>query len=207
MTSLQVYALGNFLSTYSSDLTYISNFQQIKQEGFIKKQNWEKNEGSFKSFLDEYRVTRNINSTKRFRFWEITCAWVSGKECDNVDGYANQLNLEGLTHKKIMTSLASKVLFLNNPWHILPMDKWVKDGVSYKGNIYGEYLPLANHFAFDSKEEIAACLNSVSHLTEVIELNFNDNLEDLKTIRTNRFVDKLLWAKGIRKDRISTHIA
>ena len=53
----------------------------------------------------------------------LTKHWVESTDANDVDVLANELNRLGLTHdKKIMTSLASKILFLNNPYEIFPLD-------------------------------------------------------------------------------------
>ncbi|MEO6547889.1 MAG: hypothetical protein ABIN94_07805 [Ferruginibacter sp.] len=193
MTTKYIQSLGNFLACYHSDLTYIQNFQLYKN-GFIRRSHFsEKEVGSIYEFLIEFRVVRNYNQGETEQVLDITSKWINGNDPDNVDGFATQLNYKGLTHGKTATVLASKILFLNNPWAILPLDKWAKATMGLKINTYAGYLKTVDGFADKNKEEIYDCLTSVKSHILVIEKEFKKHLPHLEKIRQNRFVDKLLW--------------
>ena len=98
-----------------------------------------------------------------------------------------------------MTSLASKILFLNNPWIILPLDNLAKQAVGLKNNSYKNYLPLTAIFITDNKNEIDKLLSSVDQHLTIIEKQFEQEIENIKVVRHNRFVDKLLWTSGRTK--------
>src|ERR1700753_1799401 len=118
----QIKAVGNFLSTYYGDLTYIANFQLYKN-GKLEFQDFiRKNSSSFYDFLIEFNVTRNFEQGKVDKLLELATEWINGLSYNSVDGFASFLSSESLTKGKMLTSLASKILFLNDPWNIQPMD-------------------------------------------------------------------------------------
>jgi hypothetical protein len=147
--------------------------------------------------LAEYGVARNVDKTKVDILLKLTINWVTKNNPSNVDSFANQLKSKNLTFGKLMTSLASKNLFLNDPWTILPLDGRVKRAVNLPYNTtYAQYLPLAVEFKKKNVIDIEKSLTSVrDHLT-IIEAAFEKEINNLRTIRYNRFVDKILWTIG-----------
>jgi hypothetical protein len=196
MTTDYIQALGNLLATYQSDLTYIRDFHRYKSGQLISTDYIKKSPGSFKSFIDEFGVARNVDKTQIHILLSLTTEWLNQNQADNVDNFANLLKEKGITHGKVMTSLASKILFLNNPWVILPLDTLAKRSVGLRTNKYSQYLPLTESFVSENKIAIDNSLNSVDKHLKIIEGQFNNELHDIKLIRQNRFVDKLLWTKG-----------
>jgi len=199
MTTENIQALGNLLSTYNSDLTYIRDFQRYKNGKLNEVEYLKKSKGTFKSFIDEFRVARNVDKTKTKILLSLTTEWIKLKNSDNVDDFAEQLKVNGITHGKVMTSLASKILFLNNPWIILPLDNLAKQAVGLKNNSYANYLPLSNKFIADNKNEIHKLLSSVDNHLTIIEKEFEQEIENIRVVRQNRFIDKLLWTRGRTK--------
>src|SRR5680860_114081 len=116
MTNLQIATIGNFLNYYRNDLTYIRNFQRFKNGSVSNKEFLEKNKGGFYSFAVEFRVVRNFPKGTANKILSEANLWVKTSNPDNVDLFASRLKIKGLTRNKTMTSLASKILFLNNPW-------------------------------------------------------------------------------------------
>lgn len=196
MITKNIQALGNLLATYHSDLTYIRNFHRHKNAKLSATDYLKKSAGTFKSFIDEFRVARNVDKTKTHILLGLTTEWINQNHSDDVDDFAEQLRDNGITHGKVMTSLASKILFLNNPWTILPLDNLAKQAVGLKNNSYANYLPLTETFITDNKSEIRKLLFSVDKHLTIIEKEFEQEIENIKVIRQNRFVDKLLWTSG-----------
>jgi hypothetical protein len=155
-----------------------------------------KSVGTFKAFINEYRVARNISKTKTDILLQMTIKWALSNNATNVDGFAESLNLKGITHGKVMTSLASKILFLNNPWAIFPLDNQAKQSLRLRSNLYADYYPLVKDFMENNRIEIYRYLNSIDQHLKTIETNFTNEIENIKTIRLNRFVDKILWTSG-----------
>jgi hypothetical protein len=187
-------AIGNLLTYYKSDLEYIRNFQLFK-EGLIESEKYlTKAPGTFKAFLNEFRIARNIDKTKTSQLLELTNNWIAGQYSDNVDAFAEFLKMDNITHGKTMTSLASKVLFLNNPWKITPLDSRAKQTLGLRNNLYSEYLPLVHEFIKQNQSEIEYYLDSMNQHLTVIETIFKNEVRDLDQIRLNRFVDKILWS-------------
>lgn len=192
-------ALGNLLGLYYSDLTYIRNFQRYKISELNSKEYLEKTSGTFKSFINEFRVARNVDKDKTDVLLKLTIDWILKENSTNVDGFAKHLKQSGITHGKIMTSLASKILFLNNPWEILPIDNLTKKTIGLHNNNYSQYLQLVKEFREKNLSEIRTCLDTVNQHLTIIEESFNNEIVDLKTIRLNRFIDKILWTIGQQK--------
>ncbi|PIQ19146.1 MAG: hypothetical protein COW66_02695 [Flavobacteriaceae bacterium CG18_big_fil_WC_8_21_14_2_50_34_36] len=199
MNTDNIQALGNLLGGYNSDLLYIRNFQRHKNGELGSSEYLIKSNGMFQSFLNEFRVARNIDKTKRDVLLMLTMDWVNLENPHDVDGFAKLLNREGITHGKTMTSLASKILFLNDPWTILPLDSLAKKTVRLKNNIYSDYLPLTFDFQEKNKKEMKECLMSIDKHLNIIEAPFQYEIHKINIIRQNRYTDKILWTIGRKK--------
>jgi hypothetical protein len=189
-------AIGNLLTYYKSDLEYIKNFQAFKKGQIESEKYLTKSPGTFKAFLNEFRIARNIDKTKTPQLLVLTNNWITGQYPDNVDAFAEFLKMSNLTRGKTMTSLASKVLFLNNPWKITPLDSRAKQTLGLRNNFYSEYLLLVHNFINQNQSEMQYYLESVNQHLTLIEASFENELSDLVQIRLNRFVDKILWTNG-----------
>jgi hypothetical protein len=190
-----IQALGDLLMYYYTDLRYILTFHRYKNGKFDPNKYLEKSDGTFLSFLIEFKVVRNIGKFEKDNLLQMTAEWINSNKSDNVDGFAELLNNKGISYGQV-TSLASKILFLNNPWHILPLDNRTKRSFGLKNNIYADYLPLVQDFASKNKIDINRYLNSIDQYLSKIEDAFNNEIENPKEIRFNRFVDKILWTHG-----------
>ena len=199
MTNEQIQAIGNLLEYYYSDLTYIRNFHRYKT-GILEATDYlQKTNGTFKSFINEYRVARNVDKSKTDVLLHLTMEWISNDDSDNVDEFAENLKANSITHGKVMTSLASKILFLNNPWKILPLDNLVRNAVGLTENNYSKYQVLTEDYRQKNNSEIELCLKTVDQHLSIIEAEFENEITNIKTIRQNRYLDKLLWTIGQKK--------
>jgi len=199
MTIIGIQALGNLLQYYYSDLTYILEFHKYKTGKFDLNEYLKKNPGTFRSFINEFKIARNIDKTKVRELLEQTFEWVNNKNPNDVDSFAEQLKFKGITHGKKVTSLASKILFLNNPWEILPIDTLGRKATNLSENSYSKYQILIQEFKKQKIIEIENYLNSVEQYLNLIENKFSGKIRELKIIRENRFIDKLLWTIGKNK--------
>ena len=152
--------------------------------------------GTFKAFINEFRVARNIEKSKTKDLLEYTTRWIAKTKTIQVDDFAYFLKTKGITHNKTMTSLASKILFLNDPWKILPIDNLVKNAVGLKINKYNLYELKFKDFESRNLNEINKSLASVQQHVDIIETSFKGKINDIDTIRKNRFLDKILWTIG-----------
>ena len=146
MEYLEIEAIGQLLATYREDLTYISNFHKYKKGKISRSEFCKKDLGMFYKFLIDFRITRNFVKGNTPKLLDVTINWVSGKFPDEVDKFALELNKKGLTRGNTATVLSSKVLMLNNPWVILPIDKWARIAVQHKQNVYNGYLDKIDNF-------------------------------------------------------------
>jgi len=198
MTPNQIKAIGNFLAYYHTDLNYIKRFHDFKNQKEHLSAYLNEGAGNFYSFLVEFRVIRNIPKDTCNKLLEETQNWVHGQNPDDVDGFAKLVKTKGLTRDKVMASMASKILFLNNPWKILPMDSLARKTLNQKSNIYSEYRFNLEKFSIDELESIQSSLNSIDLFANKIELDYQGSIDDLYLIRRNRIIDKILWTSGKR---------
>jgi hypothetical protein len=192
----QIQTIGNYLSTYSTDLNYIKMFQYFKENKISASYYVKKDIGTFYSFLIEFRVVRNFSHGAVDKLLDETLVWINSSGADNVDLFADNLATKGLTRGKIMTSLASKILFLNNPWKIIPMDTLARRALKQKENKYSIYDKNLNVYRQTKRPIIENLIQYTKPLTTIIDNEYKGKLKDIDVISENRIVDKLLWTSG-----------
>jgi len=193
MKKEQIQVIGNFLMYYYEDLKYIKMFQDFKANKIPLKDYVAKNKGTFYFFLIEFKVTRNFTKGKTDKLLLETIEFIENNNADNVDRFAERLSETDLTRGNKTTSLASKILFLNNPWNIIPMDTLTRKALKQNENNYSIYKVNLDKYRHKNKTIIEECLHYAKPLATIIECEFSDKLKDLNIIRENRIVDKLLW--------------
>lgn len=200
MKKEHIQAIGNFLAFYDTDLNYIKKFQDFKEGTLPPRVYVQKGKGTFYSFLTEYGVKRNISNISddddaADKLLKETLNWVKGNHADNadnVDRFTEMLVKSKLTRGKKTISLASKILFLNNPWKIIPWDRRTRNAFKSKPKTYDLYKEELIKFRETDKKLIKECLIIVKPLAKVIENDYLGNVKDLNKIRENRIIDKLL---------------
>ncbi len=192
METKHIQAIGNFLSYYETDLAYIKSFQDFKN----KKGNVNNQSGSFYSFLVEFRVIRNFVKGKVDDLLIQTYDWITSDYPDDVDKFAQKLSSTKLTRGNVMGSMASKILFLNNPWEIIPMDRLARQTLKVRQNEYFIYKEKLQDFKEANRILLQDCLGKIEPFATFIENKFNNDLQDLEIIRANRMIDKILWTLG-----------
>jgi len=199
--------ISSLVEGYFSDLSYINEFQNFKKDAVIDKGH------SLREFLKYYQVLRNIpikeNSNNYCDFENLVRKFVNKNETsDDVDLLVSTLIDKNISKMKL-TSLCSKILFLNNPLQIFPMDHYSRKGLIFyyenkklaEGN-YNNYLINVNTFRIENNDKIIDFINSkeLSHYLAVIvaiENFFIDKIEEIEEIRINRFIDKYLMYLGM----------
>ena len=146
MNLKEIEATGNFLAYYYTDLIYIEKFQDYKNNSISKNEYITNEKGTFYSFLIEFKVVRNFNKGEVNKLLELTNNFVNGISPIDVDLFAEILLDSNLTRGNLMTSLASKILFLNNPWQIIPMDTLARKSLNQKDNNVKHTLKIYNYF-------------------------------------------------------------
>ena len=189
-------ALGNLLATYRSDLFYIKRFNDFKNGRVSKTDYLTKEDGSFRRFINYFRVARNISKDNVDEFLDELQNWISGNQSNDVDQLATKVKGLGYTHGKVMTSLCSKVLFLNNPYEIIPIDQLAKRAIGYRGNKYSEFRSKLDSFRINHTKEINSYIASVSNHIDQIEKDFKWDIPNIEVIRQNRYLDKIMWTSG-----------
>lgn len=187
-------AIGLLLSTLNSDLNYFRDFREAKEKK-------EYNE-SFQYFLNEYRISRCFEKDKAEELFEITLRWLENNDEEDVDAFAEFLKQKPIFHNKKPLSLASKILFLNNPEEILPLDSLTVSALEIKKDRnYKHFYFEANKFWGTDRAEYLNYLEKIREHLELIEEKFCHHFETvfLSKVRQRRFLDKLLWVKGKNK--------
>lgn len=194
MTKAQIKAIGNFLLYYSTDLNYIKTFHAFKENLISAEDYVRKGTGTFYSFLAEFKVLRNFKKGTSDMLLRETLMWVKGRNANNVDLFTEKLSISGITWGNKTTSLASKVLFLNDPWTILPMDNNTRAAFKQNDNSYTHYIRNLENYRITHSMVIAESLKYIRPLAEIVEQDFIAKIKDLNAIRENRIIDKLLWS-------------
>jgi hypothetical protein len=191
----KIRALGNFLQYYQSDLIYIMNFQMYKENGILNKYN--ESSGSFQRFLNEFKVARNVRKSKAQDLLDSTMEWVKDENKQNdVDAFAKNLRCKCITQeKKTMTSLASKILFLNNPWYVLPCDTQNRRALGVKRNNYEDFHNAVEVLKMKTLATDGLLVPFHKYI-DIIEDEFKEKIKRIREIRENRLLDKLLWVYG-----------
>jgi len=195
---ITIEAVGNLLLYYRSDLVYIRSFQDCKLYSTDHLTSFR--DITLPKFLTEYRVARAIKRGRQKDFFEAVIAHINTDQADNVDHLAKNLNDSEITQSgKRMVSLASKILFLNNPWKLLPYDKLVRTAIGYPGTTYAGYFEAVQK----SKERILKLYhslpNSILECLQMIEAEVVPSIPRVDRIRKIRFIDKVLWTLGRNK--------
>lgn len=204
MKKEQIQAIGNFLSYYYTDLNYIKMFQDFKNNKISRSDYVKKEIGTFYSFLIEFKVTRNFTKGAADKLLEETFNWVNSCNADNVDLFAELLANTNLTRGNTTTSLASKILFLNNPWAILPMDRLARSTFKQSENKYSIYKTNLDKFRLANITIIKECLLFIKPLAEEIDIEFKGKMKNLNIICENRIIDKLLWTASNKNELLTT---
>lgn len=196
MVESRITAVGHFIANYSKNLEYILNFQSFKS-GLISLNEYDKKEkGYFYNFLIDYKVIRGVTSDRKKDMLRFTKEWVLSKNSNDVDKFAKKLDLKGFTNGGLQISLASKILMLNNPWHIFPYDKQAKNAVSYYNKTYKDYHELVLSKKQSILKQYAKMMGVILPLITEIERKYKTEIPKIATIRNNRFVDNHLWMAG-----------
>ncbi|HEY3875699.1 MAG TPA: hypothetical protein VGM92_09495 [Candidatus Kapabacteria bacterium] len=203
MTQLEVKTIGEFLRFYQTDLEYIANFRRFLNGTISPEKYIEETPGSFYRFLIEFRIIRNLEKDQTKELLQLTKRWCLAKNCDDVDKFALKIKETGLSHGKTPRSLASKIIFLNNPWNILPIDARGRQTLHQKSKCYyNDYRLAAKQFVMKEKESLASMLKEITPFLSEIESTVTPVLPRIEVIRENRLIDKLLWVKGDPDDLI-----
>lgn len=191
MNKHHIQAIGHFLSSYENDLRYISKFQDYKKGKLKPSKYIKKEDSSFYKFLIEFKVIRSIPKGTTIALLRKTKEWIATKQSNDVDLFAQTLKTEGITRND-SRSLASKILFLNNPVKIIPMDTLTRKALSVRQNNYSIYRDKLHSFKTENKKILQDMMLQVEPLFSQIHKKY-PTINNLDTIAQNRMVDKLLW--------------
>lgn len=187
-------SLGYFLAEYESDLFYISQFKKFREGKINKEEYLKKEKGTLQKFIIDFKVARNIQKEEVDAFLINLIQFLKTENCNDVDFLAKLIKGKNITHGKIMTSLCSKVLFLNNPYEIIPIDTLARKTLNCKKNNYSEFKMKLNVFSDKHNTKIDFYLNSIEK--HILEIEKKYDLEKIEIIRKNRYIDKLLWTQS-----------
>ena len=194
-------SLGQLLSYYKSDLEYIAKFKLFKTR-VIADNEYLNGDHGFQKFINEFRVARCIKKLEVPKLMAFARVSKLIDDPEAVDNFAEKIEKEGFTHQgKTMTSLASKIFFLNQPLNIIPMDSLNQIPFELKENNYGQFKDKIEDFINNNRPTLCGYLSTIEdHLTR-IESSLDIKL-DFRKYRMNRFTDKYLWVKGKKLSQI-----
>ncbi len=192
----EIRAIGFLLSNYEVELTYICDFQSYRDDkiidpGFDTK---------FDKFLSDFRIARNIQADRQDQVLPLTLEWIGTHNPNDVDGFAEFLRGKKITTKsRKPRSLASKVLMLNDPIHVIPFDSRAKETLENEYRIhlssYADFLKWWGEFQNKHKARLEQVLKEFDNYLLQIEGGFPKDIATEK-VRWNRFVDKYLWTRN-----------
>lgn len=93
--------------------------------------------------------------------------------------------------------MASKILFLNNPYEIIPMDALARRSLRQSKNLYNVYRENLYNYKLQYRTEIREMFEYVKPLTDIVHQEF-PLITDIHRIAENRMIDKILWTSGKR---------
>ena len=191
-------ALGHFLAYYETDLKYFANFKKFRTGKLSFDDYFKKVDRSFSNFIAEFKVARNIPKNSQKEYLVKTMEWLNENPIAvSVDDFAEYM--KQTTHGKVMTSLCSKVLMLNAPHLIIPIDTYGRNALDQKVNQYSAYNQKVRLFKTENQKTIEELINKVIDYILEIENKFKDVLEHITEIRELRLTDKMLWCTGKKK--------
>jgi len=203
MTNIEVKIVGEFLRNYESDLEYLVCFRRYMRGEIPSKDYSIRGNGSFYNFLTEFRIIRNIVQGGTHQLLDLTKAWCEGPEADEVDAFAQHLSKADISRGAILSSLASKVLFLNNPQQLLPMDALARKALNVRLNSYSAYSTELKTYSQKRQESLTEIMIFLNPIVSSIERSLMSELPEIEKIRLNRLIDKMLWVQG-QQDRYNT---
>ncbi|MFA5239234.1 MAG: hypothetical protein WC476_05935 [Phycisphaerae bacterium] len=197
ITNLEaVESLGHLLAYYKSDLDYIAQFNLFRNNQITAEYYLTEKISGFQKFINDFKIARNIKKKRVKDLMVLIKGSKLLKDNRAVDAFAEEMKNNKLTHKgKVMTVLASKIFFLNQPDKIIPMDSLNKKPFGLKGNKYSDFKIKTNEFVDENSKILSAYLDNIRDYLIEIENSVNIKM-DFEKYRINRFADKCLWAKG-----------
>ena len=194
LNNIQIAALGEFLMNYESELNYIVRFQELMGGNPDIDFHESGKNGSFKSFVNQFGVARNIEKGKTLEIIRILINELKNKELE-----PNELakKIQHLTHNSKAVSLSSKILFLYKPEEFIPLDSLNKKTLLVKSNNYACFSKELNTYIStpEVKGEINKLIKIASPLVKYIEDKSILKM-DFNKIKRNRLIDKYLRVKN-----------
>jgi hypothetical protein len=185
-------ALEHLFNYYQEELGLIRDFQDWKS----KLKTDSEYEPSFKNALHYFYTLWWVRPERVPGLMTRTLQWVHGETPDDVDEFAESLS--GYLGSK-ETSLASEILFLNNPQKITPITAGVKEAVNkLKADNYRVYRRRFEKFQKENINKIRQNLDKIADRLLKAEREFGDQPQiDFERLRLDRYTDQLLRRKGI----------
>ncbi|HMG67328.1 MAG TPA: hypothetical protein VK588_06565 [Chitinophagaceae bacterium] len=188
----------HLLNSYYNDLKFIEIFQECKYKKISEKEYFDSTEFSFKRFLKDWGIIKNISREQQIHLQKLIFKWVRKDKENNVDLLVQNLIEQGVTNNRLL-SLCSKFLFLNKPDKVFPYDSHVRKAIGYNGKIYSDYYMKINTARQDLLSQFGSEIIFVEKKLKRIESFFSFKSLNVIEIRKNRIIDKLLWIKGSKK--------
>lgn len=183
----KVRIMGVFLAKYEQNLEFILKFQNDKIAGIS-----DAGKNSFYKFLTEFNVIWNMVKGTSDELYKD----VFESNLEDVDKLADLIKSKIYSKNQRLLSLASKVLFLSDPWNIIPLDKNNKKALGIKTGSYSEFKLALEKFKKDNKNDIDELVIKTQEIAKPVTEKYSKQIKDLDKIHENRIIDKMLWVLG-----------
>lgn len=188
-------AIGNFLMNYTTDLEYIAQFQEWKKGGYINKDYLSVNQKfGLYAFLQEFKVLRGFNKDNRVKLCKSIQQLLKSNTHINVDDLSRKIN-----KGSCLQSMASKIAMLYDPEIYLPIDRFARIACfeTDKRCSYKDFNIKAKEMhKYELNGIVKDIDNIVQPLIKPIESTIKLKDINIKLVRENRILDKVLWTKG-----------
>lgn len=185
--------IGSFLFYYESDLKHIKAFQEYVHRE-VRTNNMDRTYLSqFISFLQEFRVLRNIRRGGAEDVLRTSVNYVKKEEPSKLCPNVLSEILGEYTYNKKAVSLSSKILFLYEPERFVPLDSLNKSTLGLSENNYDNFLERFRSY-FEKEENlfpVKVCMEKTQHYAFLLEKKVQLNFDPM-TIRSQRIKDKFL---------------
>lgn len=195
----KIKTIGYLLTSYAGDLNYFATFIRFSKDEISPDAYARKEVGTFKNFINEYRVARNTKRDLTADLLACSLDWHQKGRTKDVDDFAQMIQAKGLTHGKVATSLSSKIMYLMNPWEVMPLDDLAKKALDHRNKDYKGFATKIQRFRLENEKDIHQTLDGISGMLDILERPFVETVGNLEKIRENRFIDKWLWVRGGKK--------
>ena len=192
MVSVHPEVLETTKHKYGSDIVFVNQFADC-MAGRLDP--GEYCESSFKAYLRQNKLARIVRSGKLSELFVATVQWIRGEDVHDVDGFARRLWNQGVTNGTPVM-LVSRLLYLNRPGEILPLDMFGRMALRCSSPDYAVFAQKAKDFQERYLVELSTALTQIEREMIQTEQEAEVRLDHLETIRLKYLLHQWLYWLG-----------